>query len=46
MEYNKDMKPTIAIIIGILLIAGFGFGIIWYFLNEFFDLAIKLSGGV
>lgn len=46
MQYNKDMKPTLYIILGIVLITVFLYGLFWVIINEIFTLAIKLSGGM
>lgn len=46
MQYNKDMKSTTVILIGCLLVAGFLFGLFWFILNAYFEMAIKLSGGM
>jgi hypothetical protein len=46
MEYNKDMKPTLYILIGIVLITVFLYGLFWGLIEAIFNLALKLSGSI
>jgi hypothetical protein len=46
MQYNKDMKPTLYILIGIVLVTVFLYGLFWVLIEAIFNLALKLSGGV